>query len=697
MTKPTKEVKRYTITAALPYANGPVHIGHLAGVYVPADIYVRYLRLKKKDVIFICGSDEHGVPITIKARQEGVSPQQIVDKYHAIIKKAFSDFDISFDIYSRTSNAIHHQTASDFFRTLFEKGEFIVKTQQQLYDEEQKQFLADRYVVGTCPRCSNEKAYGDQCENCGTSLSPTDLINPRSVLSGNLPVLKETKHWFLPLDKYSKWLSKWILEDHKDDWKTNVYGQCKSWLDHGLQPRAVTRDLDWGVQVPLEEAIGKVLYVWFDAPIGYISATREWAELRNQQLEASGKTEKVNWVPYWKDKDTKLIHFIGKDNIVFHCIVFPGMLKAEGSYILPDNVPANEFLNLEGAKISTSRNWAVWLHEYLQDFPGQQDVLRYVLTANAPETKDNDFTWKDFQTRNNSELLAIFGNFVNRTMVLTLKYFDGKVPDKQELTETDREVISQISSFPAKIEQSLEQYRFREALTELMNLARLGNKYLTETEPWKLFKTDENRVRTILNISLQVCANLAILSQPFLPVSSRKLLGMLNLAEPGWNEAGSTALLKAGHQLNQPALLFERIEDDAISKQVEKLHSTKQANSEEAPEANPSKPEITYEDFAKMDIRTGTILEAEKVAKTQKLLKLKIDIGIDKRTIVSGIAEFFKPEDLIGKQICMLVNLAPRNIRGTDSHGMILTVEDAAGTLYLISPTEVVNNGSEIK
>lgn len=698
MTEYKKNFKRYTITAALPYANGPVHIGHLAGVYVPADIYVRYLRLKAEDVIYICGSDEHGVPITIKARQEGVSPQEIVDKYHHIIKKSFADFGIAFDIYSRTSNAIHHETASQFFTTLYEKDEFIEKTSMQLYDEENRQFLADRYIAGTCPHCKYEKAYGDQCENCGTSLSPTDLINPRSVLSGNQPVLKETKHWFLPLDKYTGWLTNWILKGHKYDWKTNVYGQCKSWIDQGLHPRAVTRDLDWGVKVPLDDAKGKVLYVWFDAPIGYISATREWADQKNEALSAAGSKEQVNWEPWWKDKETKLVHFIGKDNIVFHCIVFPGMLRAEGSYILPENVPANEFLNLENDKISTSRNWAVWLHEYLEDFPGQQDVLRYVLTANAPETKDNDFTWKDFQTRNNSELVAIFGNFVNRTLVLTHKFFDGKVPEQAALTSTDHEILDEIGKFPSRIAQSLEHYRFREALAELMSLARAGNKYLTETEPWKLIKTDETRVRTILNVSLQVCANLAALSAPFLPFTSEKLYQMLNLETLPWEEAGQWDLLIPGHLLNQPELLFARIEDEAIEKQVQKLLKTKEANQNNStPAANPAKPEISYEDFMKIDIRTGTILGAEKVPKTKKLLKLKIDTGIDKRTVVSGIAEYFNPEEIIGKQVSILVNLAPREIKGIESHGMILMAEDNAGKLFFISPSEKTENGSEVK
>jgi methionyl-tRNA synthetase len=698
MTENKKNFKRYTVTAALPYANGPVHIGHLAGVYVPADIYVRYLRLKNRDVIYICGSDEHGVPITIKARQEGVSPQEIVDKYHEIIKKSFADFGISFDIYSRTSNAIHHETASQFFTTLYNKGEFVEKTSMQLYDEENKQFLADRYITGTCPHCNYEKAYGDQCENCGTSLSPTDLINPRSVLSGNKPVLKETKHWYLPLDKYTGWLTKWILEGHKDDWKANVYGQCKSWIDHGLQPRAVTRDLDWGVKVPLEEAGNKVLYVWFDAPIGYISATREWVDHKNTELRSKGSNEPISWEPYWKDKETKLVHFIGKDNIVFHCIVFPGILKAEGSYILPDNVPANEFLNLENDKISTSRNWAVWLHEYLEEFPGQQDVLRYVLTANAPETKDNDFTWKDFQTRNNSELVAILGNFVNRTLVLTQKYFEGKVPRQGELTSTDKEMLEEITKFPSRIAHSLEHYRFREALAEMMNLARAGNKYLTETEPWKLIKTDEGRVATILNISLQVCANLAVFSAPFMPFTSEKLYRMLNLERLSWDEAGQNGLLKAGHELNEAELLFARIEDEAIEKQVQKLLKTKEDNqNNSAPAANPAKPEIAYEDFMKMDIRTGTILEAEKVPKTKKLLKLRIDTGIDQRTVVSGIAEYFEPAEILGKQVSVLVNLAPREIKGIQSHGMILMAEDSAGKLYFISPSGDVENGSEVK
>jgi methionyl-tRNA synthetase len=673
-----------------------VHIGHLAGVYVPADIYARYLRLKKRDVVFICGSDEHGVPITIKAREEGVSPQQVVDKYHEIIKQSFADFGIAFDIYSRTSNQIHHETASEFFSKLHQKDEFIEKITQQYFDEENQQFLADRYITGTCPHCSYEKAYGDQCESCGTSLSPLDLINPRSVLSGNKPVLKETKHWFLPLDKYTGWLTKWIVEGHKDDWKSNVYGQCKSWIDHGLQPRAVTRDLDWGVKVPLAEAEGKVLYVWFDAPIGYISATREWAGLKNAALESTGSAHRVDWEPYWKSKDTKLVHFIGKDNIVFHCIIFPGMLKAEGSYILPTDVPANEFLNLENDKISTSRNWAVWLHEYLNEFPGQQDVLRYALTANAPETKDNDFTWKDFQTRNNSELVAIFGNFVNRSLVLTHKFFEGKVPPLIQLLPVDEAVLSAITEFPSRIASSIENYRFREALAELMNLARAGNKYLTETEPWKVVKTDEARAATILNISLQVCANLAVLSAPFLPFTSARLFEMLNFSEKLWDEAGVPDLLAEGHQLNKAALLFSQIEDSAIDFQIKKLEDTRKKNSQSV-SANPAKPEITYEDFAKMDLRTATIVEAEKIPKTKKLLKLKLNTGIDERTVVSGIAADFEPEDIIGKRVTVLVNLAPRQIRGIESHGMILMAEDKTGKLFFISPEGDIDNGSEVK
>ena len=678
--------KRHTITSALPYANGPIHIGHLAGVYVPADIYARYLRSIGEDVIFIGGSDEHGVPITIKARQQGVLPQDIVDKYHSMIKDSFKKFGISFDVYSRTSNKIHHETASEFFKTLYDKDEFIEKTSLQYYDEETKHFLSDRYITGTCPHCGYEKAYGDQCENCGTSLSPLDLINPVSVLSGNKPVQKETKHWYLPLDKYESWLREWIVGGHKDDWKTNVYGQCKSWIDQGLQPRAVTRDLDWGVEVPLTDAEGKVLYVWFDAPIGYISATKEWSE----------KTGK-DWKPYWKDEDTRLLHFIGKDNIVFHCIIFPSMLRQEGSYILPENVPAFEFMNLENDKISTSRNWAVWLHEYLEDFPGKEDVLRYVLTANAPETKDNDFTWKDFQARNNNELLAVFGNFVNRTLVLTQKYFDGKVPAVYKLTDTDKAVFDEIDQFPARIGDSLNKFRFREALNEMMNLARLGNKYLTDSEPWKIFKTDEARVRTILNVSLQICANLSVLSEPFLPFTAKKLSEMLNLSGLKWNDAGSPELLKAGHQLNKPEYLFEKIEDSVIEAQVQKLLDTKKANQEDNVIVNPAKENIEFDDFAKLDIRVGTILEAEKVPKTKKLLKLKIDTGIDKRTVVSGISEFYDPESIIGQKVSILVNLKPRKLRGIESEGMILMAEDSTGKLCFVAPTEDVMNGSEIR
>ena len=680
-----KKFARYTVTSALPYANGPIHIGHLAGVYVPADIYARYLRMKGEDVIFIGGSDEHGVPITIKARAEGVSPQVIVDRYHEMIKKSFEDFGISFDVYSRTSAPVHHQTASEFFEKLYHDGKFIEKTTEQYYDEETKQFLADRYITGTCPHCGYEKAYGDQCENCGTSLSPLELINPKSALSGNVPVLKETKHWYLPLDQYEDWLKEWILEGHKDDWKTNVYGQVKSWIDHGLKSRAVTRDLDWGVKVPVKGAEGKVLYVWFDAPIGYISATKEWSE----------KTGK-DWKPYWKDEDTKLVHFIGKDNIVFHCIIFPVMLHAEGTYIVPDNVPANEFLNLENDKISTSRNWAVWLHEYLEEFPGKQDVLRYVLTANAPETKDNDFTWRDFQARNNNELLAIFGNFVNRTLVLTRKYFDGIVPEAGEPDEEARQVIKAIAGYPETIASSIDRYRFREALNELMNLARLGNKYLTDMEPWKLIKTDEEKVKTILNVSLQIAANLAILSEPFLPFTAEKLRNMLNLPEMKWDEAGSADILKAGHQLNKPEFLFEKIEDAAIEAQIKKLMDTKKEN-EKVTTVKPQKEEITYEDFMKMDIRTATILEAEKVPKTDKLIKLKIDTGIDQRTIVSGIAKYYNAEDIVGQKICVLVNLAPRKLRGIVSQGMILMAEDTEGRLCFVTPSEDIMNGSEVK
>jgi methionyl-tRNA synthetase len=682
-----KKFERYTITSALPYANGPIHIGHLAGVYVPADIYARYLRLKGEDVLFIGGSDEHGVPITIKARNEGVSPQDIVDKYHSIIEKSFHDLGISFDVYSRTSAEIHHQTASDFFEKLHKNGKFIEQSSEQYYDVENEQFLADRYITGICPHCSYEKAYGDQCESCGTSLSATDLINPKSALSGNIPQLKETKHWYLPLNDYEPWLKEWIVDGHKNDWRPNVYGQCKSWIDSGLHPRAVTRDLNWGVKVPVKDADGKVLYVWFDAPIGYISASKEWAEKTGN-----------DWEKYWKDDSSKLVHFIGKDNIVFHCIIFPAMLKAEGSYILPDNVPANEFLNLENDKISTSRNWAVWLHEYLEDFPEKQDVLRYVLTANAPETKDNDFTWKDFQAKNNSELLAIFGNFVNRTLVLTQKYYQGTVPAKGELNSLDKATLTELASYPERIGNSIESYRFREAVTELMNLARLGNKYLTETEPWKTIKTDEKRVETILNIALQISANLALLAEPFIPFTSKKLKNMMGLtAKSSWDMAGSADLVQEESVLPKPALLFERIEDKAIEAQVQKLLDTKMANKASEKLASPSKENINFDDFSKMDIRVGTILEAEKVAKTKKLLKLKVDTGIDQRIIVSGIAEYYKPEDIIGKQVSVLVNLAPKTLRGIESQGMILMAEDADGSLQFVAPFSSTKNGSEIK
>jgi methionyl-tRNA synthetase len=684
-----KSWKRTTVTSALPYANGPIHIGHLAGVYVPADIYVRYLRSKGVEVIFIGGSDEHGVPITIKARKEGITPQEVVDRYHEMIKDSFQKFGISFDIYSRTSNAIHHETASEFFTTMYEKGEFIEKTSLQYFDEENQQFLADRYITGTCPRCGNPKAYGDQCENCGTSLSPDELINPTSALSGNVPVKKETKHWYLPLDKYEGWLKKWIIEGHKDDWKPNVYGQCKSWLDQGLQPRAVTRDLEWGVKVPLPGTEGKVLYVWFDAPIGYISATREWAKIHGK-----------DWKPWWKSADTRLIHFIGKDNIVFHCIIFPAMLKEEGSYILPDNVPAFEFMNLENDKISTSRNWAVWLHEYLEEFPGKQDELRYVLTTNAPETKDNDFTWKDYQARNNSELLAIFGNFVNRTMILTQKYFESKVPARGELNLTDRSAMEEIHLFPGRIGGSLDLFRFREALTEMMNLARLGNKYLTDSEPWKLIKTDPERVKTILNISLEICANLAIICEPFLPFTAERLSRMMNLPQRKWAFGGNPELLEPGHQLGQPEYLFEKIEDNVIEAQVQKLLNTKLQNEAATVpkvQLKPIKDMITYDDFSKLDIRVCTIEEAVKVEGADKLLKLTVNTGLDKRTIVSGIALYYKPEDLIGKQYCFVLNLAPRKLRGIESQGMILSGENPEGKLSLISPGEHMENGSEVK
>ena len=686
--------KRYTITAALPYTNGPIHIGHLAGVYVPADIFARYQRLKNNDVAFICGSDEHGVAISIKAKKEDTTPQAIIDKYHAIIKQSFADFGISFDNYSRTSAPIHHQTASDFFKKLYEQGDFIEEISEQLYDEEAHQFLADRFVIGTCPKCGNPEAYGDQCERCGSSLNATDLIDPKSSITGSKPTLKATKHWFLPLNRYQEFLEKWILEGHKSDWKPNVYGQVKSWLDDELKPRAVTRDLDWGIPVPIEGADGKVLYVWFDAPIGYISSTKEWAE-----------REGKDWRPYWQDKNTELVHFIGKDNIVFHCIIFPAMLKAEGSYILPTNVPANEFLNLEGNKLSTSKNWAVWLHEYLQDFPNQQDVLRYALTANAPETKDNDFTWKDFQARNNNELVAIFGNFINRVAVLTQKYYEGVIPAAGEFNDIDTETLRQITELTEKIEQSLERYRFREAQQELMNMARLGNKYLADEEPWKLIKTDPERVKTVMYVALQIATALAVASEPFLPFTSEKLKRMLQLGAISWEnlKTNATELLKAGHRIGTAELLFEKIEDAAIEKQLQRLENTKLANKQEA-QANtevtvaPQKELISYDDFAKMDIRIGTILEAEKMPKADKLLILKVDTGIDQRTIVSGIAQSFAPEEIIGKKVTVLVNLAPRKLRGVESQGMILMVENSEGKYTFINPdAEGIANGTEVK
>ena len=679
--------KRYTITAALPYTNGPIHIGHLAGVYVPADIYARYLRLIGKDVAYICGSDEHGVAIPMRAKKEGVSPQDIIDKYHGIIKQSFSDFGISFDNYSRTSSKIHHETASEFFTKLYDNGDFIEETSAQLYDAEANQFLADRFVVGTCPKCGFEESYGDQCENCGTSHNANDLINPKSAITGNVPTVKETKHWFLPLNKHEDFLRKWILEGHKKDWKPNVYGQVKSWVEDGLRPRAVTRDLDWGIPVPLENAKEKVLYVWFDAPIGYISSTKEWAA-----------REGKNWEDYWKKDDTKLVHFIGKDNIVFHCIIFPAMLKAHGDYILPDNVPANEFLNLEGNKLSTSKNWAVWLHEYLEEFPNQQDVLRYTLTANAPESKDNDFTWKDFQAKNNNELVAIFGNFINRVVVLTNKYYEGIVPAPNDFSDIDEDVLAAVKEFPNTIGKSIERYRFREASQELMNLARLGNKYLADEEPWKVIKLDENRVQTIMYVALQISAALAVVSEPFLPFTSIKLKNILNIdTNLSWqNVTNNAILLPETHQINKAELLFSKIEDNAIEAQIEKLQATKIANEQENKVITPQKETIEFEDFTKLDIRVGTILEAEKVAKTKKLLKLKVDVGIDIRTIVSGIAESFSPENIIGQQVSVLVNLAPRKIRGVESQGMILMTDTPDGKLAFVAPEKAVKNGQEV-
>ena len=678
----SKEYKRYLITSALPYANGPVHIGHLAGVYVPSDIYTRYLRLKGYDVISVCGSDEHGVPITIKARKEGITPQQVVDRYHEIIKSSFERLGMSFDIYSRTSSPTHRVTAAEFFRKLYDEGKFIEQTSMQYYDEEAQTFLADRYIVGTCPHCQNEKAYGDQCEKCGSTLSPDELLNPHSAVSGAVPVKRETKHWYLPLDKYEGFLREWILEGHKE-WKSNVYGQCKSWLDLGLQPRAVSRDLDWGIPVPVEGAEGKVLYVWFDAPIGYISATKDLTP---------------DWEKYWKSEDTKMVHFIGKDNIVFHCIVFPSMLKAHGGYVLPENVPANEFLNLEGEKISTSQNWAVWLHEYLDEFPGKEDVLRYVLCANAPETKDNDFTWKDFQARNNSELVAVLGNFVNRALVLTKKYYDGVVPACGELNDYDRATIDELQKIKASLERNIETYHFREALKDAMAYSRIGNKYLADTEPWKVIKTDAERVKTILNVAMQITANIAIAIEPFMPFSAKKILAMLAVDKFGWESLGSMSLIEAGHTIGEAQLLFEKIEDDVIQQQLDKLEASRRAKAEAEAAQNVAeqKAEVSFDDFQKMDIRVSTILAAEKVAKTKKLLKLTIDTGIDKRTIVSGIAEYYTPESLVGRQVLVLANLAPREIKGIESRGMILMAEDALGRLVLLQPEDKTMSGAMV-
>ncbi len=677
-----KDFKRTLVTAALPYANGGVHIGHLAGVYVPADIYVRYLRLKHRDVLFVCGSDEHGVPITLLAKKKGCSPQDIVDRYHALIRDSFKEFGISFDVFGRTTSEVHRQTASDFFRTLYDKGEFVEKESEQYYDEEAHTFLADRYITGECPHCHAQGAYGDQCEKCGTALSPLELINPQSAISGSKPVLRKTKHWYLPLDKHQQWLEPWITEQHKE-WRSNVMGQCKSWFDMGLQPRAVSRDLDWGIPVPVEGAEGKVLYVWFDAPIGYISNTKELLP--------------DTWETWWKDSSTRLIHFIGKDNIVFHCIVFPSMLRAEGSYILPDNVPANEFLNLEDKKISTSRNWAVWLHEYLEELPGKQDVLRYVLTANAPETKDNNFTWRDFQARNNNELVAVYGNFVNRALVLTQKYYDGEVPAAGELTDYDRDTIREFTDVKAQVERLLENFRFRDAQKEAMNLARIGNKYLADSEPWKLIKTDAERVKTILNLSVQLVANLAIAFEPFLPFSSQRLRSMLNVGELEWDRLGATDLIAAGHHIGKPELLFEKIDDEVIDFQMKKLEEAERKNAEANYHANPVKADIAFEDFEKLDIRVGTVLECERVPKADKLLRFVIADGLENRTIVSGIAKHYKPEDLVGKQICFIANLPPRKLRGIESQGMILSAENFDGSLSVITTLSEVKPGSEVK
>lgn len=683
--------QRYTLTAALPYTNGPIHIGHLAGVYVPADIYARYLRLTGNDVLFICGSDEHGVAIPMKAKKEGGSPKEIIDKYHKIIKKSFADFGISFDNYSRTSAEVHHRTASEFFKKLYDQGDFIEEVTEQLYDEEAQQFLADRFVSGTCPVCGHNEAYGDQCENCGSSLNATDLINPKSTITGAIPTLKKTKHWFLPLDRYETFLRDWILKGHKNDWKPNVYGQCKSWIDDGLKPRAVTRDLDWGIPVPVKGGEGKVLYVWFDAPIGYISSTKEWAEREGR-----------DWEPYWKAEDTKLLHFIGKDNIVFHCIIFPAMLKAHGDYVLPENVPANEFLNLEGNKLSTSKNWAVWLHEYLEEFPNMQDVLRYALTTNAPETKDNDFTWKDFQARNNNELVAIFGNFVNRVTVLTHKYYGGVVPEPSEFTKVDTETLETLKQFPQQISESLGRYRFREAGQELMNVARLGNKYLADEEPWKLIKTDEARTKTVMFIALQIATGLAILSEPFLPFTSNKLKNILNVrssaVETSWSSVSNKeTLLPPAHQINKSELLFRKIEDQEIEIQLAKLDATKKSNEQVQTTLQSQKETISFDDFTKLDMRVGTIVEAEKMPKADKLMVLKVDTGLDVRTIVSGIAQSFKPEEIVGKQVTVLINLAPRKLRGVESQGMILMTENQEGKLVFLNPDEEgVDNGETI-
>jgi methionyl-tRNA synthetase len=686
---PSAKAQKYTVTAALPYANGPLHLGHIAGAYLPSDIYVRYLRLQKQDVLFIGGSDEHGVAITLRAKKEGITPREIIDKYHNLIKDTFEKFGISFDMYHRTSEPIHHETSQGFFTRLYDKGEFVEKMSEQYYDEEFQQFLADRYITGTCPVCKYDAAYGDQCENCGTSLNATDLINPKSTLSGKTPVLKQTKHWYLPLDKYQPWLEEWLLEGKKDKWKTNVYGQCSSWLQAGLQPRAMTRDLDWGVDVPLPDAEGKKLYVWLDAPIGYISSSKQWA------LD-QGKDWEVYWKKQEKEEDnSKLIHFIGKDNIVFHCIIFPSILHAHGEYILPENVPANEFLNLEGKKISTSRNWAVWLHEYLEDFPGKQDVLRYVLCTILPETKDSEFTWKDFQAKNNNELVAIYGNFVNRALVLTHKYFGGSVPEAHELGEPERDILMHVAETPAKLGQAIENFRFREAVSILMDLARSGNKYLADTEPWKVIKEDEQRVKTIMNISMQVVASLAILSEPFLPFTSQRLKEMINLGTVPWEKASSDKIVAAGHQINQANLLFEKIEDTVVEAQLQKLENAAKANMQDAL-VEPAKEEITFPDFEKIDMRVATILSAEKVKKSKKLLKLKLDTGIDERIVLSGIAQHYQPEEIVGKQVCVLVNLAPRKMMGTESQGMVLMAENADGKLSFLRPEDVVKNGSMI-